>query len=491
MFKEDIKRLGILSICSFITLYITFYKESFVSLLWVQLSLLIFLFIPGWIITNKIDEPFFVRILIGSFISAICVSALTYFSSLLGWKISIFQSIFWIIIICLISINFKKQRRNPGKNILHITNEVVDSYHGGSTHITMVEKGLIKLGYNIIRVAPGKTKEILLLDNIKIFTFPVDPRWFRYRLPVLFFFHLFKICRNENIDIIIERYTPLGGAGILFGKLKGIPTIMEVNSPGIELEYSAKKIGLTSYKILYLYRKLLMHFTNGIKTDSYNAILDKCFHWKSIDIPYGAIASINRKNDNDTINIVFISAYQFWHGAETIVEAANELCKRIRNIRFIMVGDGSKKEVVKANVKMYNLDKNFDFLEKVPPEHIPELLSKCDIAIAPFDLSSWEDAINKYEFFFRPIKIYEYMAAGLPIITVNTPSLKKMLDDAAIYIPTKNNEQELIGALESLITDKKLRASLGDKAKERLNKNKWTWDDHVNKFEKFISEVTK
>lgn len=70
--------------------------------------------------------------------------------------------------------------------------------------------------------------------------------------------------------------------------------------------------------------------------------------------------------------------------------------------------------------------KNVHFQGTVSSKDVPEILSKVDIGILP----GKDSEFNKGVF---PIKFYEYMAAGLPIVACNLPSLHRFREEEIIY----------------------------------------------------------
>lgn len=385
--------------------------------------------------------------------------------------------------------------------ILHIVNEPPTAFHGGTTHIRAVDTGLERLGHSIVSLAPSDNKKesVSFLGGIKTYQLPINPRWFPYRLPLLYWKRLKDIIQKEKIDFVIERYTPLGGAGILTAHKLKIPCILEVNSPGIEAEYALGKIGKVSKKVLSMYRKKLMTLATGMKVDSFACVPHKELHKKVRDIHYGADTKIFSAklapHPNKKLTLVFVSGFQKWHGARTIVEAARSLQMTDYRDRYkyMLIGNGPEKEAVMAEVKKYGLNRLFSFPGSIPVQYLPNYLALADIALAPFDLTDWEKVITKHGFFFRPIKIYEYMAMGLPIITVDTPSIRDLVRDKkeALLIPWKRNAMDLHQAIITLTEDRKLRTKLGKEARKRIIKEGWTWENHVKKLDTLIQECIR
>ncbi|MEM1009821.1 MAG: glycosyltransferase, partial [Myxococcota bacterium] len=61
------------------------------------------------------------------------------------------------------------------------------------------------------------------------------------------------------------------------------------------------------------------------------------------------------------------------------------------------------------------------FTGAVPPEQIPGLLATMDTAVAPYP--------TNLDFYFSPLKVVEYMAAGLPVVVSRIGQLIDLVDD--------------------------------------------------------------
>jgi glycosyltransferase involved in cell wall biosynthesis len=86
-----------------------------------------------------------------------------------------------------------------------------------------------------------------------------------------------------------------------------------------------------------------------------------------------------------------------------------------------------------------------------------------------------------------PLKIFEYMAAGLPIVTSDLPVLREILEpgrDAAMTPP--GDADALAVAVRALALDPQERLRLAQSAHERLASN--TWDTRAARILDFLRE---
>ena len=101
------------------------------------------------------------------------------------------------------------------------------------------------------------------------------------------------------------------------------------------------------------------------------------------------------------------------------------------------------------------------------PEAVPQALREFDIAVAPYPAG---------ENYFSPLKVYEYLAAGLPVVASAVGAIPGVLADTGAAILTDPADTaDLTDALQRLIDDAELRATMGQRAREEaLTSHSWT-----------------
>jgi glycosyltransferase involved in cell wall biosynthesis len=105
------------------------------------------------------------------------------------------------------------------------------------------------------------------------------------------------------------------------------------------------------------------------------------------------------------------------------------------------------------------------------------------MGVAPFDVAA--HAPLSLDFYWSPLKVFEYMASGLPVVAPGIPRLRQIVADSReglLYEP--GSTDGLAGALERL-TDSALRKSLGAAARERVVRD-FSWDMHCRKLDEAL-----
>src|SRR6266478_1027903 len=132
---------------------------------------------------------------------------------------------------------------------------------------------------------------------------------------------------------------------------------------------------------------------------------------------------------------------------------------RAPNARLLIVGDGTEKEKLLGDLSSRNLLEQAHFTGAIAHTDVPGLLASMDAAVAPYpDLA---------DFYFSPLKVYEYMAAGLPVVASRVGQLAQLIrheDNGLLYPPS--DTAALAAALERLRREPALRQRLGRAARE-------------------------
>lgn len=150
------------------------------------------------------------------------------------------------------------------------------------------------------------------------------------------------------------------------------------------------------------------------------------------------------------------------------------------NMQFIVVG-GESEDI--AEYKAYALEKGVQdrvvFIGKVQRRDVPQYLNAFDAVVAPFP------DFEHYRLYMSPLKIFEYMAAGIPMIVSDLPSLREVLTgETAYFIPPADSD-----ALAKAVLDLKSHpehARLLAEAAQESAKKEFTWDARARGILAFI-----
>jgi glycosyltransferase involved in cell wall biosynthesis len=137
--------------------------------------------------------------------------------------------------------------------------------------------------------------------------------------------------------------------------------------------------------------------------------------------------------------------------------------------KFIFIG----RIMDQDNCQRLSAYSNVQFLGSKQPNELPGLLSQIDVAIIPF-------VKNEFTRNIYPLKINEYLAAGLPVVSTDFADMSDFQD----LISIENNTNSFIRAIETSMNDD---TSLQLKRIEMARSNDWS--SRTEQLEKVISQL--
>jgi glycosyltransferase involved in cell wall biosynthesis len=151
------------------------------------------------------------------------------------------------------------------------------------------------------------------------------------------------------------------------------------------------------------------------------------------------------KIDKDFYRMIFTGHITKSKGLDLIIESIkNDRKTYFRPLILDIYGDGPHLPILKNKVNKYGLSELVTFKGDVSNNFILDNLHKYDIGIATY---TTDDDFNKY---CDPVKVKEYMAADLPIIISDVPSVASFISNNHIGILVDNSSASISEALRIL-----------------------------------------
>ena len=161
---------------------------------------------------------------------------------------------------------------------------------------------------------------------------------------------------------------------------------------------------------------------------------------------------------------------QYWIDFDLIAYAA----KKHPDWSFVFVGP---IEPLARVDKVRNLS-NVYFIGKMPYENIPEVIAGFDVCINPFVLDKLSDTVS-------PIKLYEYLASGKPVVSVDMPAAREFSD----LIPLVRTCEEFVAALEEQIVQNANGIIKHDARARQAAMKDYSWDARFKQVEDVVSDA--
>jgi glycosyltransferase involved in cell wall biosynthesis len=159
--------------------------------------------------------------------------------------------------------------------------------------------------------------------------------------------------------------------------------------------------------------------------------------------------------------VLYTGHFYEWKGAETLAEAAQFL----PDSEVVLMG-GVARELADFQ-KTYTAN-NVYIIGFQPREKMPVLLKSADVLVLP---NSGKAKISAL--YTSPLKLFQYMASGTPIVASDLPSIREILDDSSAYWFTPDDEHSLARQIEHVLSHPDEARSKAVRAREEVKKYTW------------------
>ncbi len=163
-------------------------------------------------------------------------------------------------------------------------------------------------------------------------------------------------------------------------------------------------------------------------------------------------------------------------GIKTMIKALPLL---VKDIKMVFVG-GEELEIkeYKNLANRLNVSTQCFFIDYQPYSKVIKYTKAMDALVIPFP------NFPHYAFYTSPLKLFEYMASGRPIIASNLPALKEILSDKSALFFKPDDENDLARAIKMLKLSQTFGYHLSQQALADV-KN-YTWSNRAKKILEFI-----
>jgi glycosyltransferase involved in cell wall biosynthesis len=280
------------------------------------------------------------------------------------------------------------------------------------------------------------------------------------------------LIRTEQPDVVIERYSLQSAATRIATRRCGIPLTLEVNAPLAEeaTRYrglddptadererqtfrAADRIQVVSGALLRYVRSVApavpaTWIPNGADVRRFRAA------------PSAALAKLAGR----TV-VGFVGSMKPWHGAEQLLDAFARVHRAHPEAVLVLVGTGPQEPQVIQRASQAELRGSVVCTGQIPHADVPSLIARFDVAAAPY--------LPVERFYFHPLKVVEYLAAGKAVIYADQGDLRELVGSSGLgYEP--GSIDQLADRIAQVLGDAALRRELAAHAAPRGAAHDWS-----------------
>lgn len=357
----------------------------------------------------------------------------------------------------------------------------VPGTRGGSVHVQAVAEGLAALGHEV-HVVTGRGVPGFPTGAVRWHA--MRPPFGRRQLRRMRAGQVLRLARQVQPQAIIERYYNFGGEGLRVAKRLGTVSMLEVNAPVVDYPGSLKRLLDRALLVepMKRWREWQCRAADVIVTPTAATLPSFVERSKVLEIEWGAdtdrfrpgvTGAVPFTRAADDVVAVFAGAFRSWHGAGHLVDAVRTLRRRGEaRLKAVLIGDGPEFARVKRAAA--DLD-GVTFTGAVPHDSIAASLAACDVGVAPFDVAA--HAPLSLGFYWSPLKVFEYMAAGLPVVAPRIGRLEAIARDGQEGVLYDLSRPDALADALAQLMDPGLRARLGAAARIRVVE-RFSWAAH-------------
>ncbi len=359
--------------------------------------------------------------------------------------------------------------------------------HGGSVHALELCRALSAIDHEVHLIAPPGEHGVSPREpGLHRHHITRPPRFLEWSCDDL----VRSIAESVKPDVIVDRFYTFGGAGIRAARRLGIPAVLEVNSPARPYPGSWRDQldRLSVVRPIDRWRRRLLEWSDAIYTTSAHLVPSDM--QPSVTVVTNGV-DIDRfcpgPASEGPLRCVYASSFRSWHGAEDLVEAVRECVSRGVELRVTCLGEGPRSAAARRSADRAGLSDTINFVGRVPFRDVPEYLADADVGLAPFNPTAFPAL--QLGWFWSPIKIFEYLACGLTVVTIGIEELQNLLPGSVARFYDAGDIRGFADVLEAMASRPDVIRQARDESRQ-LAESRYSWHQQARAVEGVLAAAS-
>ena len=279
-----------------------------------------------------------------------------------------------------------------------------------------------------------------------------------------------RLHAEAPVDLVYERYALWGRTATSWARDHGVACVLEVNSPlpdeqarhrvlvDRDAADDVARAATAQADVVACVSEPVARWVRGLGSARSGAV-----HVVPNGVDTRRFTPAVVRPRPDVFTLGFVGTLKPWHGVGDLVRATALLRRQDPSYRLLVVGDGPERERLERLADELGLGDSVEFTGAADPADIPGHLARIDVAVAPYPAL--------HDVYFSPLKVYEYLAAGRPVVASDVGSLRELLvggpDPLGVLYPA-GSAAGLAAAVSRLRHEPSVRAVLGERARRAM-----------------------
>lgn len=299
---------------------------------------------------------------------------------------------------------------------------------------------------------------------------------------------------SRPVDALYERYSLWSFAGWRFAQRHGMPWVLEVNAPlvseqrtyrGLRLEAAARGIEDMMFReadaIVVPCSELRAYIEGRVGPRHAIEVLPNGVDLDLLASPPPLPEATTEPLRNAFV-VAFVGSLKPWHGIEHLLNAFERLRAAVPEAHLLVIGDGPLRSEVEAAAARLGPE-SLTWTGAISHTEVPSWLALADVGVAPYP--------KLEEFYFSPLKVVEYLAAGLPVVASDIGQIRELVQHGETgFLETPGDAKALAKALRRLHRCPRLRQRMGQRAARRAQR-RHSWDGVAQSIEEIFHKLLR